>query len=136
MAILRGFPPSNTISIGTWVADLHGDAVVIDNKDPQERGRVKLWPLNEWANQKWGMKDGLFPIPPVDTKVRWSAKSYSKSEGFHYDWEEGWKETHKECKRKADEGHKKWKKEHKEKKERERINALKEKLARKDKQCF
>ena len=136
MAILRGFPPSNTISPTTYVSDLLGDAVVIDNEDPEGKGRVKLWPLNEWAHQNYGRDDELFPVPPVDTKVRWSAKSYFKDGSIFYDWEEGWKETHAECKLKANERHRKWKQEHDEKKERERIEALKKSLARKDKQCF
>ena len=136
MAILRGFPPSNTISPTTYVSDLHGEAVVTKNVDLEGKGRVELWPLNEWAEQTYGrFFEGAYPVPPVGTKVTWSAKSYSKTSPIYYDWEEGWKEIHAENMRKAEERFQKWKQEREDKRKRERVERIKS-SSRKRKQCF
>lgn len=111
MAILFGFPPSNTISPGPRIPDLHGESVVIDTRDPKGEGRVML-AFGSWAKQTYVKADGtLFKIPKPGTKVTWSAHSGGNT--FWYDWYDGWKEEHKELRRLAAERHKEWLKENK-----------------------
>ena len=106
MAILFGFPPSNTISPTIYVPDVHGESIVIDTRDPLGRGRVML-SFGSWAKQQYVKADGtLYNIPSPGTKVKWSTYSWSNG-GFFYDWD-GWDEEHKECRRQAAEKHTKW----------------------------
>lgn len=87
MAILRGFPPSNTISPGISIPDLEGEAVVISTRDPLHMGRVLL-DFGTWAEpgSKRKIREGVheWDIPSKGTKVKWTAFSYQKK--FWYHW--------------------------------------------------
>lgn len=101
MAILIGFPPSNTISPTTYVPDVHGESVVIDTRDPKGEGRVMLV-FGSWTKQKYKKADGtLYKIPSPGTKVTWSTHSYRQGNNFSYDWKDGWDEEHKDGYRRA-----------------------------------
>jgi hypothetical protein len=67
MAILKGFPPSNTISPTTRVPTTEGESVVIDTRDPWKMGRVML-SFGSWAMPLQGEN-----IPPCGFKVKWCA---------------------------------------------------------------
>ena len=86
MALLKGFPPSNTIAPMTRIPDLEGESIVIDVRDPFKRGRVML-SFGSWAEMGGG--NGELPIPSCGTKVRWTAFSTGKK--FWYHWDEKWK---------------------------------------------
>jgi hypothetical protein len=79
MAILKGFPPSNTISPTTYIPDVEGEAVVIDTRDPHKMGRVML-DFGSWAHCCHGGD-----IPTCGTKVKYFAYTYS-SPTIYYLW--------------------------------------------------
>jgi len=83
-AILKGFPPSNTITPG-YVSPIvaSGKAKVFCNKDRLNQGRVMLH-FGSWAAQ--GLANGKKPlaIPPVGTTVDWEVNSNKK---FYYYWD-------------------------------------------------
>lgn len=84
MAILKGFPPSNTISPGGMSPIVNrGESVVYDNRDRLHMGRVKLH-FGSWARPGLGMSSGIVPIPPVGAKVKWSVNSNNV---FYYFWD-------------------------------------------------
>lgn len=82
MAILRGFPPSNTISPTTYLPDVHGEAVVLSNRDPLRQGRVRL-DFGSWAKPYATKPNGEFEAPTPGTRVKWYA--YSSTKSFYYE---------------------------------------------------
>jgi hypothetical protein len=87
MAILKGFPPSNTISPGRMSPIVaKGESQVFCNRDRLKQGRVQLH-FGSWAHQKYGRSGGqYFCVPPEGTTVKWEVTDNGT---FYYEWD-GW----------------------------------------------
>ena len=85
MAILKGFPPSNTISPGRMSPIVgKGESQVFCNRDRLNQGRVKLH-FGSWARQGYGISSGLLPIPPEGATVKWQV---NEAGIFYYYWDQ------------------------------------------------